>query len=1042
MPHRSPFEIVKGVSKKDDSPILKANGRDGISPRESSELSSSRGPMRHTSKLESDSKADPPVGEATNRNDSPLGTSLRLLASDSSEQGLWRQAWDDDLLKMLPPDFDSIDTLDAKIQVQKVREIARSRAEDAQIHQRKIPHTNKTYRQVYSKVASYANKFQIVGDMVVQAEPVYSALPWALIKFAIQCSVGEDEAFNTMISGAELVGDLVCQYPALEQLYAKIESELSRKLRKSLVKFYKSILQFQIHAINYFDPHCKAKRAMLGMNPVTAATIKQYRQDVDIDKHQVDEDAALVSFEVAKLGIDSLKAGQAGQEKQLEDVKDGIKALAGNTGQAIRNLSREQREMMKARNDVLIQMWKGPLDDLKAKLIDQELERARKNVHDIRTWLSVTMPREDLMAARQKRSMALGDWLFQNPKFKHWETLEESAMLWMHGFAGTGKTGIVSRIINEVDAWDQNSGRTAYFFCSNDNASTASEEKLSRSDPIEVLRSIVSHLATSEEGNYVAPILQNKYDTNGPNSDQALNIGYSDCVDILVAVSEHMQINIIIDAFDECDQGKSPRLVQCLQEVIRRSPKNVKVFISTRSFPAIEDALTPERSIEVTAADNGGDVRTFIHATLTNRINEGMLLNGNVPEDLKEEIEVKLTGRAGSMFLYASLLINQLCDKNHNDDEFSIRKKLESLPRDLTDVYNRIMVEIHDVKNNSDRSCRIAQNTFKWLLYAQEPLRNDAFLEAISPPELKARHEEVLRSCRTLVVKGRHAYEFAHYSVREHVGQMIEYNASKCHLVATQSCLNLLNISFGTDKARRGLSEAQKLFEQYALLYWPLHYEGIDQNDVRDQRAAINGSLRSLLLQGRSQRNRYDEWFEQVRKKERQLKENNYLASKFSALEASPLSPLFAACVFGLEDLIAKFGRELDGLNKLNSHGQSALCLAIENNKLDVVKSLLSRRFPADLNLLNIKAIEQLENWEEEPHEIIRYASAMQCAAATGRLKIAEYLIEQGAHIDLVAGYYGSPLQAAALKGHTAIVELLLRMGAEPNSQGGYHGMC
>lgn len=78
-----------------------------------------------------------------------------------------------------------------------------------------------------------------------------------------------------------------------------------------------------------------------------------------------------------------------------------------------------------------------------------------------------------------------------------------------------------------------------------------------------------------------------------------------------------------------------------------------------------------------------------------------------------------------------------------------------------------------------------------------------------------------------------------------------------------------------------------------------------------------------------------------------------------NALQSSPLNPLFAACVFGLEDLIAKFGRELDGLNIVNDNGQIALCLAIENGKLDVVKSLLTRRFPADPNLLNTKAVEQ-----------------------------------------------------------------------------------
>ena len=333
------------------------------------------------------------------------------------------------------------------------------------------------------------------------------------------------------------------------------------------------------------------------------------------------------------------------------------------------------------------------------------------------------------------------------------------------------------------------------------------------------------------------------------------------------------------------------------------------------------------------------------------------------------------------------------------------------------------MAEIHDEKNNSERSCRIAQGTFKWLLCAQEPLRWDALLEAISPPERKATHEEVIRSCRTLVVRGSQNYEFVHYSVREHIGQIIEYSSSRCHIVATQSCLNILNTSFGVERSRNGLSDARKSFEQYALLYWPVHYEGINQ---RDQRAVINGLLRSLLLEGRSRRNKYKEWFREVQTKGRQLRDNKYLASKVSALKADLLSPFFAACVFGLEDLIAKFGREPKSLNQLNNHGQTALCLTIENNKLNVVKTLLSRRFPADLNLLNIKAVAQLKNWNDRPHSVILYASAMQCAAATGRLAIAKYLTEQGAHMDIVAGYYGSPLQVAALKGHTSVVELLL----------------
>ena len=104
---------------------------------------------------------------------------------------------------MLPSELQSIDSLDTLEQVQGVHKEAQKRAEYAHEHERTIPGTKgkKTYREVYAKIARCANDFQIVGNILSQAEPVYAALPWALIQFGLQCAVGEDEAYQTMLSG-------------------------------------------------------------------------------------------------------------------------------------------------------------------------------------------------------------------------------------------------------------------------------------------------------------------------------------------------------------------------------------------------------------------------------------------------------------------------------------------------------------------------------------------------------------------------------------------------------------------------------------------------------------------------------------------------------------------------------------------------------------------------------------------------------------------------------------------------------------------------
>ena len=844
----------------------------------------------------------------------------------------------------------------------------------------------------------------------------------------------------------------ISKYPVIEQLYANIDSELSKVLRDSLLKFFILILSFQMHTIKYFDPDRKGRRTALGMNPITANSIKRELQTIQQAKERVDKDVILVDAEVSKRGIDNLREGQECQKEQLTAIKEGIKALSRDLDGDFSDAERHQQE----RHKDLIEMWKGPLDEMKKDAENQRIERETNYLSAVRSWLSVAKPWENHKSAKDQRRMALGKWLANTLEFKKWQTPEGSSMLWLHGFAGTGKTGLVCRVIENLreNLEDPETGqeirRLAIFYCSNDKAKTGREETFSRADPKEALRSIVSQLSTRKNDRYVAPIVRERFEASGPGSDNQRPLDYSDCVEILVEISKLLPITIVLDAFDECDQDKSPDLIKHLKDVIDRSPDRVKVFISTRSFPAIENDLKADSSIGVTPERNKDDVREFIEKTLDNRIKDKELLDGVVETDLREKIRDTLTSRAQNMFLYASLLLNQLCDRNHTNDAVSIRKKLDELPENLVEMYNRIMVEIHDDRNNSPRSCRLAQDTFKWLLCAQsteKPLGYQSILEAVSPPERKADIDEVVAACRTLVKKESDTISFAHYSVREHVVKMESYSPSQCNIVAARSCLRVLYKLFATDESvSHQLSEPERSFADYALLYWPLHYEGIAQSDIVEDRAAINAMLRSFLrTKGRGDRRKYwvyEKWFRDAQRMAAPLKGNKYLASKLSALQADPPNPLFAACVFGLEDLIARFGRESNGLNKCNEDGQNALCLAIENNKFEAVRALLSRRFPADLNLLNVFAVQQFEDWNPaERPRVILYASALQCAAATGKLDIAELLIEQGAHIDLMAGYFGSPLQAACLNGHGTIVKLLLRKGATPNSQGGFHGM-
>ena len=109
----------------------------------------------------------------------------RLVPTDKLRLGLWEQAWeqvkDDEKDWKLWPQFQGVKDLKTKDVVNEVQGFAQRRRDDAEKNQAHAFGSSLTYRKMCSKVARSAKKFEIVGDLVVQAEPVYAALPWVIL---------------------------------------------------------------------------------------------------------------------------------------------------------------------------------------------------------------------------------------------------------------------------------------------------------------------------------------------------------------------------------------------------------------------------------------------------------------------------------------------------------------------------------------------------------------------------------------------------------------------------------------------------------------------------------------------------------------------------------------------------------------------------------------------------------------------------------------------------------------------------------------------
>ena len=308
----------------------------------------------------------------------------------------------------------------------------------------------------------------------------------------------------------------------------------------------------------------------------------------------------------------------------------------------------------------------------------------------------------------------------------------------------------------------------------------------------------------------------------------------------------------------------------------------------------------------------------------------------------------------------------------------------------------------------------------------------------------------ILSACRSLIkidprpVTGVHFFALQHDAVRDYLKDQPEYSESDCHLISADRCLRMMKVALFTSA---GHSPAQRYFHWYAARFWPFYYQKIDFTLTGEDKALaeerrkgydhVRESLRKFVMQGHKTSLAFNKWLEKFPDYIGELEKNHPLSQQLSSLPASVVTDLHAISVFGFADLINAYPERFD-FRQRNVYGHTALILAIENNQIGTVKALIASG-RADVNQFNLRAAQQLLEQNFEP--MISYASPLQAAVVQGSRAIVDLLIDHGAKLDLVAGYYGSMLQAACLKGHAQLVEYLLdEANLDPNSQGGYHG--
>ena len=107
-------------------------------------------------------------------------------------------------------------------------------------------------RDIFSKIATWVQKFVEVGDVATQYDPGHAALPWACIRLLLKASISNVEKAKVVVEGIERVSNLIVWCNIQEQLYLRRRSSATNRLQEALIKLYVAILTFLAKAIRFY----------------------------------------------------------------------------------------------------------------------------------------------------------------------------------------------------------------------------------------------------------------------------------------------------------------------------------------------------------------------------------------------------------------------------------------------------------------------------------------------------------------------------------------------------------------------------------------------------------------------------------------------------------------------------------------------------------------------------------------------------------------------------------------------------------------------
>ncbi|KAH0528268.1 hypothetical protein TsFJ059_003153 [Trichoderma semiorbis] len=336
-----------------------------------------------------------------------------------------------------------------------------------------------------------------------------------------------------------------------------------------------------------------------------------------------------------------------------------------------------------------------------------------QRIRSLEKWLQPTdflSPGSEFMKHLHSYVPGTGGWIHKSPVFRTWTNVDansdhdhvDGSCLHVRGVAGSGKSVFSASTVRQL----QESGNIVLFF---------------------FFRQIVdkNHSANYLVRDFTAQLLPHcpalVTTLTAISQDHAISRNENSLVwPVLVeALTKSISKNVycVVDALDEMDDGDFEGMTSRLVELGAAVPGKVKVLMTSRPLPKIEQAFNNRGIIrlKLDPALLFPDVARYVDARMAK-------LEPSLSDDKNELIKQTICERANGLFLHTRLIADNLAEglRDGHITEETLPGSLDRLPRTLQEVYENML------KEHAYRSGVTAEQQAKVLTcvtHASRPLR-------------------------------------------------------------------------------------------------------------------------------------------------------------------------------------------------------------------------------------------------------------------------------------------------------------------------------